>query len=153
MSRGLGDVYKRQALEPWLMWSASLPRRLSGYLCTNVGPQGATHRSACPVLCHSESGPLSLSVRQCGATGSASGQTACAVRPTLRQSQSRHGNASPLLPGCPSPPLLRVVDECLFFISLVSDFLAVRFSVNSGCARRCSVSTYAAILVLPTLIC
>ena len=28
------------------------------------------------------------------------------------------------------------------------DFLAVRFSVSSGCARRRSVSTYAAILVL-----
>ena len=41
------------------------------------------------------------------------------------------------------------LDECLFFISLVSDFLAVRFSVSSGCVRRRSVSTYAAILVLP----
>ena len=40
------------------------------------------------------------------------------------------------------------LDECLFFISLVSDPLAVRFSVSSGCARRHSVSTYAAILVL-----
>ena len=40
------------------------------------------------------------------------------------------------------------LDECLFFISLVSDFLAVRFSVSSGCARRRSVPTYAAILVL-----
>ena len=40
------------------------------------------------------------------------------------------------------------LDECLFFISLVSDFLAVQFSVSSGCARRRSVSTYAAILVL-----
>ena len=40
------------------------------------------------------------------------------------------------------------LDVCLFFISLVSDFLAVRFSVSSGCARRPSVSTYAAILVL-----
>ena len=37
-----------------------------------------------------------------------------------------------------------------FFISLVSDFLAVRFSVSSGCSRRRSVSTYAAILVLPS---
>ena len=42
------------------------------------------------------------------------------------------------------------LDECLFFISLVSDPLAVRFSVSSGCARRRSVSTYAAILVLRT---
>ena len=40
------------------------------------------------------------------------------------------------------------LEECLFFISLVSDFLAVLFSVSSGCARRRSVSTYDAILVL-----
>ena len=40
------------------------------------------------------------------------------------------------------------LDECFFFIYLVSDFLAVGFSVSSGCARRRSVSTYAAILVL-----
>ena len=40
------------------------------------------------------------------------------------------------------------LDECLFFIFLVSDFLAVRFSVSFGCARRRSVSTYAAVLVL-----
>ena len=40
------------------------------------------------------------------------------------------------------------LDECLFFISSVSDFLVVRFSVSSGCARRHNVSTYAAILVL-----
>ena len=41
------------------------------------------------------------------------------------------------------------LDECLFSISLVSVPLAVRFSVSSGCVRRRSVSTYAAILVLP----
>ena len=39
------------------------------------------------------------------------------------------------------------LDVCFFFIYLVSDFLAVRFSVSSSCARRRSVSTYAAILV------
>ena len=47
----------------------------------------------------------SLSVLECGAAGSASGQTACPVCPTLRQSWSRHGHASPLRPGahlCPS---------------------------------------------------
>ena len=46
-----------------------------------------------------------LSVCECGAAGSASGQTACAVCSTLRQSRSRHGNRSPLHPGahlCPS---------------------------------------------------
>ena len=40
------------------------------------------------------------------------------------------------------------LDVCFFFIYLVSDFLAVQFSVSSGCARGHSVSTYAAILVL-----
>ena len=40
-----------------------------------------------------------LSVWECGATGSASGQTACPVHPTLHQSQSRHGHVSPLHPG------------------------------------------------------
>ena len=94
-------------LEPWVAQSASLLDVHPVYLCTNVGPQGATHRSACPVLCHSESGPLGLSVRQCGATGSASGQTAYAVRPTLRQSQSRHSRVSPLCPGAHLRPSYR----------------------------------------------
>ena len=40
------------------------------------------------------------------------------------------------------------LDEWLFSIFLVLVPLAVRFSVSSGCARRRSVSTYAAILVL-----
>ena len=39
------------------------------------------------------------------------------------------------------------LDECFFFIYLVSDFLGVRFSVSSGCTRRRSVSTYTSILV------
>ena len=90
------------------MWSASLPAVCPVYLFANVGPRGATRCSACPVLCHSESGPLGLSVCKCGAAGSASGQTACADCPTLRQSGSRLGNASPLCPGCLSPPLLLV---------------------------------------------
>ena len=87
------------------------PCRFSGLsICAqmNVGLRGATHRSACPVLRHSESGPLGLSVSKCGATGSASGQTACPVCPTLRQSWSRHGHAHPLCQGCPSLPLLPV---------------------------------------------
>ena len=94
-----------------------------------------------------------LSMCECGAAGSASGQTACPVRPTLRQSWSPVSVLPRQLES--SPPRLPVstprtgLDECLFFISLVSDFLAVPFSVSSGCVRRCSVSTYAAILVLP----
>ena len=108
------------ALEPWVVRSAWLPA---------VRP--------------------SLSARECGAAVSASGQTACPVRPTLHQSWSRQGHVSPLGPSCPSPPLLLVWMNVHFFISLGLDFLAIQFSVSSGCARRCSVSTYAAILVLP----
>ena len=95
------------------------------YLCANVGPRGATRRSACPVLRHSESSPLGLSVHECRATGSASGQTACPVPPTLRQSRSRHGHASPLCPSCLSPPLLPVWMNVLIY--LVSDFLPFNF--------------------------
>ena len=45
---------------------------------------------------------------KCGAAGSASARTACAICPTLRQSQSRHSHASPLHPSCRSLPLLPV---------------------------------------------
>ena len=100
------------------------------YLCANVGLQRATRRSACPILRHSESGPLGSSVPKCGAAGSASGQTACPVCPTLHQSPSRHGQASPLCPGCPSLPLLPVWMKVYFLFpwcctSLPFDFLSV----------------------------
>ena len=51
---------------------------------------------------------LSVYLRECGAAGSASGQTACPLCPILRQSRSPHGNASPLCPDCQSLPLLQV---------------------------------------------
>ena len=100
------------------------------YLCVSVGLRGATRCSACPTLRHSESGPLGLSVRQCGAAGSASGQTACAVHPTLCQSWSRQGHRSPLRPSCPSPPLLPVWMNVYFLFpwcrtSLPFNFLSV----------------------------
>ena len=70
-----------------------------------------------------------LSVRECGAAGSGSGQTACPVRPTLRQSRSCQGNVSPLRPGCLSPPLLLVWMNVYFLspwcrTSLLLDFLS-----------------------------
>ena len=66
------------------------------YLCANVGLWGLLP-AALPALSSTTLSPaLSVYLRECGAAGSASGQTACAVRPTLRQSQSRHGNGSPL---------------------------------------------------------
>ena len=107
------------SLEPWVTRSASLPALRPVYLWANVGPQGL------------------LAVRL--------------PAPFVPHSASlgpprQHESSPPWLPVSTRPTSL---DECLFFISLVSDFLVVRFSVSSGCARRCSVSTYAAILVLP----
>ena len=110
-----------------------LPRSLplvQVYLCTSVGPWGATRRSTYPTLRHSESGPLSLSVRECGVAGSASGQTACPIGPTLRQSRSRHGNVSPLRLSYPSLPLLPVWMNVYFLFpwcqtSLPFNFLSV----------------------------
>ena len=106
------------------------PRHLSGLSVCEGGAGGATHHSDCPVLRHSESGPLGLSVRKCRVPGSASGRTACPVHPTLLQSWSRHGNVSPLCPGCPSPPLLWVWMNVYFLspwcrTSLPFDFLSV----------------------------
>ena len=89
-----------------------------------------------------------LSVRECGATGSASGRTACPVCPTLCQSWSCHSNASPLRPGCPSLPLLPVWMNVYFLFhwcrtSLPLDFLSV-LVVRGGAV---CLPTYAAILV------
>ena len=85
------------ALEPWVAWSALLPTGCLVYLCANVGPRGATH--ILPAQFSATLSPaLSVYLRECGAAGSASGQTACPVCPTLRQSRSHHGNASPLHP-------------------------------------------------------
>ena len=53
-------------LEPWVVWYASLPTVHLVYLRVNVVPRGATRRSARPVLRHSESGPLGLSVQMWG---------------------------------------------------------------------------------------
>ena len=89
---------------------------------------------------------LSVYLREYGATGSASGQTTCPVCPTFRPYRLAVVTRVLSTPVPVSAPPTGL-DECFFFISLVLDFLAVRFSVSSGCARRCSVSTYAAILV------
>ena len=71
------------------------------YLCLNVGPQGATGSSACPVLRHSESGPLGLSVQMWGRRVLLRSPHAL---PVSLPPQSRE--SSP--PRCLSPPLLPV---------------------------------------------
>ena len=131
------------------MWSASLPTVFPVYLFANMGPWGllptalpapfsATLSLALSVYLYANVGPQGLLV----------------VRlPSLFVPYS--ASLGPAMPGQREsfPPQLPIsapptgLDECLFFISLVSDFLVVRFSVSSGCARRRSVSTYTAILV------
>ena len=99
--------------------SATLSPALSVYLCANVGPQGLL-----VVRLPAPFVPHSAILGPAMATRVLSAPVPVSAPPTG-------------------------LDECLFFISLVLDFLAVQFSVSSRCARRHSVSTYAAILVLP----
>ena len=82
------------------------------------------------VVCFAPRRSSGLSVCECGATGSASVLTACPVCPTVRQSLSCQGNASPLCPGCPFLPLLLVWMNVYFLFpwcqtSLPFDFLSV----------------------------
>ena len=66
----------------------------------------------CNVLSATLPAPLSATLSpalwvylcKCGTAGSASARTACAICPTLRQSQSRHSHASPLHPSAVSAP-------------------------------------------------
>ena len=100
-------------------FSATLNPTLSVYLCTNVGPQGLL-----VVRLPAPFVPHSASLGPATATRVLSTPVPISAPPTG-------------------------LDECFFFIYLVLDFLAIGFSVSSGCARRRNVSTYTAILVLP----
>ena len=117
------------ALEPWVVWSASLPCRSSRFICMNVGPRGATRRSACPVLHHSESGPLSLSAREVGLHGLLVVRLPAPFAPHSAISvPPRPCESSP--PQCPSPPLLPVWMNVYFLFPwcrtpLPFDFLSV----------------------------
>ena len=84
-------------------FSATVSLALWVYLCANAGPQGLLVVRL-PALFVPHSASLGPA-------------TATSV-------------LSSLVP-VSAPPIS--LDECLFFISLVSDFLAVRFSVSSGC--------------------
>ena len=116
-------------LEPWV------PPFVPVYLCSNVGPRGLLPgHTACPVLRHSESRPLGLSARMWGGLPVVRLPAPLVPQATsLGPATATHKSSPPRLPVSAPPTGL---DECLFFISLVLDFLAIRFSVSSGCARR-----------------
>ena len=116
------------------------------FICVRMRGPGVLPTALPAPLSTTLSPALSVYLRKCRVAGSASARTACPVGPTLRQSRSATATPvlSTLVPVSAPPTSL---DVCFFFIYLVLDFLAIRFSVSSGCARRRSVSTYAAILV------
>ena len=85
------------------------PCRWSRFIYARMWGHGVLP-AALPALFSATLSPaLSVYLRKCGVAGSASGQTACPVRPTLRQSRSRHSNASPLHPGARLRPSYRSV--------------------------------------------
>ena len=91
-------------LEPWVTQSASLPAVRPVYLWANLVPRGVLPAALPAPFSATLSPALWVYLCKCGATGSASARTACAICPTLRQSQSRHSHASPLHPGAVSAP-------------------------------------------------
>ena len=112
--------------------SNDLSCKAGSLYCCRPNPHGRFQSEVCLscTVCFTPRRLSGLSVHECGAAGSASGQTACSIRPTLGQSQSRHGNASPLRPSCPSLPLLLVWMNVYFLFpwcrtSLSFDFLSV----------------------------
>ena len=81
------------------------PHRSSRFICARVWCPGILPTTLPALFSATLSPALPVYLHKCGATGSASGQTACPVRPTLCQSRSHHGHESPLCPGarlCPS---------------------------------------------------
>ena len=102
------------------------------YLCVNVGLQGLLPTALPALLSTTLSPALSVYLRECGVAGSV------VVRlpaPFIPHSSSLGPATAMGVLSAPVPvsaPPTRL-DECLFFISLVSDFLAVQFSVSSGC--------------------
>ena len=125
------------------------PRRSSGLSMFECGAAGCYPHSACPTLRHSESGPLGLSVQMWPQGLLVLGLPAPFVphSASLSPTTATRVLSTPVPVSAPPTSL----DECLFSISLVSVPLAVRFSISSGCVRRRSVSTYAAIVVPPIL--
>ena len=118
------------------------PSRSSGLSMFECGAAGCYLHSACPAL-HSPPLQVRLSWFICANVWPQGLLVLGLPAPFVPHSASLSPATATQVLSTPvpisAPPT--GLDECLFFISLVSDFLAVRFSVSSGCARRLSVST------------
>ena len=117
------------ALEPWVLWSASLPRCSSPFIYAQMWGRGL--------------GLLAVAL----------------PAPFVSQSTPSLVLPATLCPGYWSPPLLQVWMNVSSLSPWLLDFHVVQFSVSSGCflflncfcasfgcVRRRSVSTYASIL-------
>ena len=79
-----------------------IPRHSSWFICARMWGHGVLPATLPAPFSTTLSAALSVYLRECGAAGSASGQTACPICTTLRQSRSCHSNASLLRPSCQS---------------------------------------------------
>ena len=68
-------------------------------ICVRMWGSGVLLTALPALLSVTLSPALSVYLHKCRVAGSASARTACPICPTLRQSQSHHGNVSPLHPG------------------------------------------------------
>ena len=116
------------------------PRCSSGLSVSECGASGCH-----PPLCLPRTPPLQ--VRPSSLSVGMRGCRVCQWSDCLPRSSHTPPVSVPPRPRESSLPLLPFWMNVYFFIYLVLDFLAVPFSVSSGCARRRSVSTYAAILL------
>ena len=85
-----------------------------GFICGRMWCCGVLPATLPAPLSATLSPALWVYLCKCGATGSASARTACAICPTLRQSQSRHSHASPLHPGARLRPSYQF--GCVYFL-------------------------------------
>ena len=86
------------------------PRCSSRFICVRMWGCGVLPAALPALFSATLSAALSVYLHKCGAAGSASGQPACPIRPTLRQSQSAtasHSHVSPLHPGARLRPSYR----------------------------------------------
>ena len=83
------------------------PRCSSRFICVQMWGRGVLPAALPAPFPATLSPALWVYLCKCGAAGSASGQTACPVCPTLRQSLSCHSYGSPLHPGARLHPSYR----------------------------------------------
>ena len=114
-------------LEPWVAGSALLPAVCPVYLCANVRPRGLLP-TALPALFSDTLSPA-LSVYLCANVGPQGLPVVRLPAPLVPHSTSLSPATATQILSVPVPVSAPPtgLDECLFFISLVLDLLAIQF--------------------------